>query len=1130
MKRIISKIKKTLHNSGSSLVLVIVALAFIGILVGSLLTSVAYVYRQKLYDYNARSNFYYLDQAMDEVYAGVGGKTVGALTDAYEKTREEIITFDIKSKSYKAMDEDEANEKFKNYFMSSFIDGSNTDFWKIIYDKEDAVGTVHYYSDPACTAAVSADVYKKSIVYAIRTMITNTSVKLDTSKMKLQYVYVKADGTSVTRDTVDTTFMTSQLAKIVLKGVRLTREAEYNRSNAKGKFKQSISSDIEISRPDFNVSFGNNMVDISTLFDYCLVADSGVDFDRISGDVLTISGNVYAANDFYNKDYNQYETKAGFTDEFTWTLPDGTTTETFKMNKVSAYSYTAPDAHSLYNNGQVNSRLVAAATVPYDGKNDRSKYSGFYVDGGRVNILADTVIVPGSIAVMNGGSLSVYGINSTDVKATDVWADEIILGGYSLPGLTKEDGKGASANFNANLYVKDDTQLEADFSKFKLTGSYYGFSNSESQDQRSFIPTVAKQKASDLANIYEQQKKDDAGNDIIENRGHYNSSSILLNGERATLDLEDTVDLFVGGRSYIELSNTKVGASSKIINANKGISTENNIEVKEKEFEYSASLSDYKTGESVSVKSAQLAYYPSKASGSLTTDKKYFNLTSGSSGSSLNSMYLFKKYFGYSNTAADSAGSISIPLISQEVVIGQGTSNEKTKTYYYFDFNQAALDLYRAQMNGATGAPFTTALKRFMSTTVTEDNNSRGLAFPTSAEILRSHLDEYADALKRSFIKDYSDFFNFCVNKNTETKINFLGYETDYDDPSIRTTYTKITDPTAFAAKYPEVDTNVLDDNTERDLINKRAAELQNITNYQDFVINNIIIPDNKSMAATSKINASGVVTKTNNEVLDEIVKGNPTHYTVTELQDNNDDTISSNLLGNAEGEDNVNKTNSKINTKNFAGDYELHYNLVKYALKDVYTDTAATGQSESQFIQTMIAANGEAGITPLNYYMNFDELTDTINPSNLDLGEYKVWASENDVTITGASEITGIIVTKGDVYFENVNKFSGLIICGGKVYVTTLNEDLTSINSTSLCRNIINEVISKASNYESTDPAVKDEAIKAVEFLKLFKSYHDIAEKAENGELTPSSDKKEITNIDYSDVLRYNNWMRNVD
>ena len=211
MKKIISKIKKCLHNTGSSLVLVIVALAFIGILVGALLTAVAYAYRQKLYDYNARSNFYYLDQAMDEIYAGIGAKTIDSLTEAYDKTREEIITFDINSESYRTMSDEDANETFKNNFMSCFASGSNADYWKIVHS-----------TDSDQTA------YKKSVVYAITTMITNDTVTLDDTKMMIKYIYLKPDGSTAELDTKDTTgaYSVSQLSKIVIKNVRLTRTAK----------------------------------------------------------------------------------------------------------------------------------------------------------------------------------------------------------------------------------------------------------------------------------------------------------------------------------------------------------------------------------------------------------------------------------------------------------------------------------------------------------------------------------------------------------------------------------------------------------------------------------------------------------------------------------------------------------------------------------------------------------------------------------------------------------------------------------------------------------------------------------------------------------------------------------------
>lgn len=1144
MKKYLNKIMKRLHNTGSSLILVIVALAFIGILVGALLTAVAFSYRQKLYDYNAKSNFYYLDQAMDEIYAGVGAKTVEALTSAYEKTREEIVYFDLTSESYKNDPDDVANKKFKDNFMGSFADASgSTDYWKVIHK-----------SDPDQTA------YKKSIVYHMSTMITNESITLDDSKMKLQYIYIDSTGNPLPAvDAVDNTIPVERLSKVVLKNVRLTRTAKYNRSTANGMFTQTISSDIEITRPDFNVSFDNLNVDMSTLFDYWVVADSGVDIDRIDGNILTMSGNIYAASDFYNKDYNAYGSTSVSTSSFDWNQGDKVVT--YPVNKVSKYTYDATNGGTLFNNGHVMASATAQSANLYDGKNDRSKYSGFYIDSGRVNILADTMIVPGSIAVMNGGNLSVYGKNSADVTSADVWADEVVLAGYSLPGLTADSGVGSSAYFNANMYIKDDTQIESNYSKLSLAGGYYGFSNSQTPDNRSFIPTVAKGKSTDHANIYQTELIDGSGNHVgTENRGHYNSSSILINGEKATLDLTETENLFIAGRSYIELSKNKTGSSQKTVDANKGNGTVKNVEYTDKTYQYDASLNDYKTGESVSVKSSQLAYYPNKASGTLEKDASYndttkrgkgtFKLTGGANGSILNSCKLFNKYFGY---PASTSEGIEIPLTIQEVTINPGTSVAKDKTYYYIDFEQVVRNLI--QNNG---------------TIISTNSTFTGMDFPTTYDsTVESQISYWADMVKQAFIKDYCDYFNFCVNKNSDTKLDWMGYEIDYDDPSKATArnFGAPMDDATFRSTYPETDVWILDEFDQRDRINKVAAELQDVTNYQDFAISKIDLPT-KYGTNTDSINTSGTITHTE-KWLDEVVTStNNTYYVATALNKNNYSNITSTLKGANEGADNNHSTGSgsdsrairESKTSDFAMDYAKHYNYVKYALKDVYTGGAAAGQSEAEFLDTMIAANGEGAITPINYYMNYDRFTnitslygaDGINPTNLDLGQYKVWASENDITIEGGSslsEITGIIITKGDVYFHNVSKFNGLIICGGKVYITTSNSALASISSTKLCRNIIREAINKATKYRDvsslpTDPSDPDyvdptssvfiqsqnDAKVAIEFLRLFKAYSEIADKAENGEYHKSGAKLDITNIDYSDVLRYNNWMRNVD
>ena len=403
MKKIISKIKSSLKNSGSSLVLVIVALAFIGILTGSLLTAVGYVYRQKLYDYNARSNFHYLEQAMDEIYAGIGSKTMQNLQLAYEQTREEAIEFNLDTKSYETLEADKVNKLFKDNFMSLAADKN---YYKVV-DETDTN-------------------YENTVVYDIENMITNSSVKLVKDDLKILFVYIGADGSYIPLYVKSDTYDDSALAKIVLKNVRLEREAEYKRSTASGTFKQTIQTDIEISRPDFNVNFGVNATNMSKLFEYCMIADSGVDFDRITNQVLTINGNVYAASDFYNKDYNEYPSQKINTVTFTRTVNG--VAEEYKINPVSTYTYSAT-SNDLFNHGYPKSiGSLDYDAYRYDGYNDRSKYSGFYVDGGTINLLANTVIVPGSISVMNGGKLSVYGVSEDGVKNTDVWADEIVLG------------------------------------------------------------------------------------------------------------------------------------------------------------------------------------------------------------------------------------------------------------------------------------------------------------------------------------------------------------------------------------------------------------------------------------------------------------------------------------------------------------------------------------------------------------------------------------------------------------------------------------------------------------------------------------------------------------------------------
>ena len=1150
MKKIISKIKSSLINSGSSIVLVIVALAFIGILAGSLLTAVGYVYRQKLYDYNAKSNFHYLEQAMDEVYAGLGARTMTNLQTAYEETREQAMRFNVITKSYETKSDDEVNDIFKKEFMKLSAD---TNFYTIIRESDAGAGAKTYIDATGASSDVTK--YEASIVYAIKNMITNSSVELDDSDMQMCFHY--NDG-GVSINIKDPNKADENIDKIVIKNVRLTRTADYKRSSARGTFKQTIQTDIEVAKPDFNVDFDINTVDMSTLFDYCIIADSGVDFDRKTNQVLTINGNVYAASDFYNKDYNSYGGAALKKSSFERTV--GSDTITYAINSVDGYNYTDPSTNLLYNFGY--GKGLATQDYKFDGYNDRSKYSGFYVDGGIVNLLANNVIVPGSISVMNGGTLSVFGLNSDGIVGSNVWADEVVLGGYS-PLKTDGTSQGSSVTFDGNLYVKDDTQIESEYAKLKLDGAYYGFSNSTANDGRSYIKTVKKFKNADTANVYQElipeknsdgsikrdsngnviYQKDGEGNYLTENRGHYNSSSILVNGQHASVDLSKTNTIFLAGRSYIELSNIKNGKQTKKdITASSG-KTEKDLEYTPDDYYYSESLQDYKTGESISTKSNQLAYYPSKASGSVIEENghKYFQLATTSK---LYSMRLFTKYFKDGK----------IPLNYQEVNI----SATKKKTYYYFDFEQAV----REHSYDDTYSEFTT--------TKIPDYTTASAADKTTIE---KNITTYADILKQRFVKDYFDYFNFCVNKNSPYKLDYMGYETDHDDPS-NVGHLALGD-VAFKNKYcsddsefnMNVDTGVLEQltseyrasapnsSTRQDMrarIDAIVNELQNVTNYSDFVTGQISIPNValSSTGNTIQINSSGALTKSTYSTITSTmsVKENVELSLIVD----NDSVITSNLLGeeavdtngNVSVNNNTNKTDSS-GTIDFAKNYNLHYQYNKATLKDL-----AEGSDEADFVDQMISQNGDGGITPINYYMNYDKLTSDlyIKPADLGFGSdsYQVYVSgkstgttdadDNRVVIDGSgmtnNEVTGLVIARGDVYFKNVKKFNGLIMTGGKVYIDS-SSTISSINASLLCKNIINELISKASQYDvakGAEHADNKEAVNAIKVLEVFKAYSSIAESAMAGDYKTNSDTKDITNIDYSDLIRYNNWMKDVE
>lgn len=1081
MKKIKKFLRKLKNDAGSSIVMVVVAIAFIGIVVGALLAAAVQSYRLKLAELNSKDNFYYIEQALNEIYAGVGTQTVSDLQDAYVYTVENMVYFDLGKGRYVTQSEENTQKMFIQEFYKRL---AVNDFFKSDVD---------------------------TLADKLESYISNDTVQLDSSR--LQVVDYRDNGENVGK---------------IIKNVTLKRTQEYNRSSANGVFTQSITTDIVIGKPDFAVKFDAVNDQDPNIFKYALVADMGVYVDQKTTP-LTIAGNIYAASDYYNKNYN----------ESSWS--DDVDTDNQKFGESGKYmitdltkSQTSDDADSnaddsvsdadnqidlseYYVHGSVTSkhaetnenktsptneyvnieRLGSADTSAdpvqreyYDGESIKSKYSGFYVNGSQVSVMADTVIVPGTIAVMDKGSLSVYGKDGTQTAESEVWTDDVVLDGYSTvsedtnatTGEVKKKYQGSDAIFKADMYVKDDTELNASGSTLQITGSYYGYGDSTEKDDRKFTPVVN-------AENFQVSVTDADGKTTTENRGHYNSSSIIVNGEQSTLNLAQTKNIFLAGRTYIELSkdvNTVSGVVNETETGKDGKTTTTEKKTVTDVYAYhptdydpempaalrkddnKTSLRDYKMGESISIKSNQAAYIPitSKGIPTLAKDKdgKSLGYYLAELPPALKGSDLFKRYF------PDAVFDGNVPCVMQEV---------SGKKYYYYDF-QTAYNQVKAQytdktLSGSTGLSYT----EWLSTYPSPQYFAAGFISDYSAE-LEMHR-KYVAAKNKRGLKD------------------------------------------SVIAEY-----------------------LVDIGDYEDFDAGNIILPDTDLNDQVSIFSSGAITTKTDTEF--SIVRSDDSSVIEKLLTSSGVDDVKSlgdgainDILWNKDGDtDGTEKT--FIDAYQLSDKIQLEYEYMKWNLGH-YTGTgdSSNNETEMKYIKDLVNDEnfGDASITPINKFLDISKIEDgdeakRLEPnltgdaveedSNniLDLAsKYSVWVSDKDVVVkarnTDNGKVRGIVITKGNVYFDDsatngVTDFEGAIIAGGKVYVNGNVKTIAS--SPEICRAVLRECMltgSEKTNY----------------VLSLFRGYKPTTKDSSDDD---DDDVKTINTIDYTDVVSFSNWMKNVE
>lgn len=981
------------NNEGSGVVLVIVGIAFIGILTGALLTAAGYVYRRTLYDYNSRDNFYYVEQAMDQIYAGIGAMTFECVVDAYNETLENATYYvlgDTEDKgTYTALSEDEINDDFNRRYMA-FV-------------------SKKFYQ----TALSDHDTF----IDNIKSCITNPTVTLESDGDNISVIMLDEDGNRI----IPTEDQLNNVKSIIIKNIAVQRSFTYNRSQANGDFTQTIRADLVVSAPNIDIGVNVSKTNFTDLLSYSVIADCGLDINQTPSNKIVFNGNIYAGNDYYNKEYNDIANISANNEIRNITVNSGEEELNYKINnvlkgdycyEVEQYvpldEYAARDLELNQYNKVVGNSLLGW----YNGINDHSKHSGIYIDGSDVTFVSDLIIVPGTIGIMNAGKIQTLATNGTKVKNAEIWADNIYLGGYSRK--VGSDDVGSQAVFVGDVFVKDDLTLDADNSDFVLKGSYYGFSDGTIGDGRVFTQGV---------NPDDFYFTDADNNKRV--RDHYNSSAIIVNGNNASLDLKNAQSVFVAGRAYIELS--KKTTTSKIETSDGG-------EYETKYYTYKTDVNDYKTGDSVAVKTVQVAYF---YDGNITNERDE------------NGNYIKSRYD-----------------------IGNGN---------YLEYLDCELQINHQDDPLLFGKFF-------------GDYNGKVTSIP---------VNEYSTAAGEvRYLIDFDVAYNYAKDQNNPIYRQLIAGS----DNTMTDTATKDAMISEFIKAYNEIVTDRIMDLNE-------DLKLEEIDDYDKHGIaaGDVNLPSN------SNIYASGAVTEkripTNGDEVSFSIK---TSRNIA----NSDKVID--IIGS--GYTNV---NTSANAITLAESLYNRYPKIKFSLSNNpssngLVDDILVGEIATRSTNEL---GGDTAITPINTFMDFSKINDSIAMDLTEDGKLKLFIFDGDgldiSTSDANGQLSGIIISSGDISFDSsVKNFSGLIVAAGKVYFKNSN-DIKSVSANSeVCKTAIRKL--QAMSIDDSNATEKANAIYA---LSIFNDYEPFVNSDEDEDESESN----LGNITYEDVIRFDNWIKEV-
>lgn len=251
MKKMTALLRK--NNKGASMVVALIAIAFVGILASVVLSSAVTNYKLKVMNNKAKKTFYSAESALQEIMAGLSADCYSVLENAYLYTVSHLAADGTLVKN------DAANNTVHDEYVKGIYEMILTE------DNKGADGLEEYLSSFLTNPENAKVVSVGSISYKEGSS-SEEGISLLSEE---ETVYGKYSG-------------------IVLNDVIV----QYKESRT--DYFSNVTVDLELTYPDAWFDFVNDKSSLDTYLDYCFIGMGGVYFDN--GD-SRIEGNIYAGKE-----------------------------------------------------------------------------------------------------------------------------------------------------------------------------------------------------------------------------------------------------------------------------------------------------------------------------------------------------------------------------------------------------------------------------------------------------------------------------------------------------------------------------------------------------------------------------------------------------------------------------------------------------------------------------------------------------------------------------------------------------------------------------------------------------------------------------------------------------------------